>query len=1146
MNCHFPQNDLGRAEAEHIASTNHQYLAPTDGSPLRGLIQDHVDGGVKLCGKDTFLNFEEYQQLIFSFISTLPGLEVISVDENVIMVPPAIQKPQKLWTGKQVITTLLNHLRRSNDRDDYQGMLPGISIEVKAKTPAAGFGEAQMEHKVLIKDGELLRGVLDKNSYGATSFSVVHAVQEAYGPHKAALLLNCFGRLFTGFLQMYSMHSCRMEDLVLTAKANEARAVLVAKAYNEGMRAAKAWADSDGGKTAIHDSNLSAKPLKPVEHAATCKKIQVLLSGKEGANNASALDSYMMSKINPLASTIIKTCLPDGLAVPFPKNTFALMVTTGAKGSIVNQSQVSCGLGQQALEGRRVPRMSSGRTLPSFAPYDPNPRADGFITDRFLTGVRPQEYYFHCMAGREGLVDTAVKTSRSGYLQRCLVKHLEELKVEYDHTVRDAEGNVVQFLYGEDGVDCTKASHLDCSGPNLEYFARNEGALLKRYGELEGPATLDLAIADAEQSKKIAALGGRLATGADFVKGEIVLARKLRYGASWTVNALCTGWVQATIKKVHKSGKSFDLKYIVEKETVKDIPFSLAAPNGGNYFMIKKFVNDPIIGGNISNRMGTHGSIVSERVATKTRNAINNDEQLKKALEETGISAGALEALVAKKYSASLVAPGEAVGSIAAQSVGEPSTQMTLNTFHLAGHGGANVTLGIPRLREILMSASRELKTPLMSVPFVSGVSQAEQKVMAQSFDKLTLMELLSSVGGIVCNENVEQGAGGLWQRTYEVTLKLHSEERIQKSFKISYESVAVIVAKKFITLLKKKMSEVLKKAKLYGGEMGDITVNGSKSNSVGLSSGDGDDDDEDEPQHKKISKRLAKDAKDNEYDDEEVGEEDGTSRFGHKKEMASYGDMDDEEIALAKQSASDDSSDSDDETTTKKKASAVSDDDEEVINKTFHPNEDAVKLNKKTGELVLAKLDVDVSAQPLLMVGLAEEAAKACVVRSRPGINKGQCVEQVDRGMCLQTEGQNFTELLNLSDEKVKHHMIKSNDIWAIHETFGVEAARQSIVNEIKGVFAVYGISVDHRHLSLIADYMTHNGDYKPLNRRGMVEGSSAFLQMSFETTATFMTEHAMNKQTETLQSPSANIVMGNPIKHGTGAFECIIKVGN
>ena len=141
------------------------------------------------------------------------------------------------------------------------------------------------------------------------------------------------------------------------------------------------------------------------------------------------------------------------------------MVTTGAKGSTVNQSQVSCALGQQALEGRRVPRLSSGRTLPSFAPYDPDPRADGFIMDRFLTGIRPQEYYFHCMAGREGLVDTALKTSRSGYLQRCLESRGTEglLRLHCE----ERRGGVVQFLYGEDGLDPTKATYLDCSSRTL-------------------------------------------------------------------------------------------------------------------------------------------------------------------------------------------------------------------------------------------------------------------------------------------------------------------------------------------------------------------------------------------------------------------------------------------------------------------------------------------------------------------------------------------------------------------------------------------------------------------------------------------------------------------------------------------------------
>src|SRR5206468_791749 len=105
--------------------------------------------------------------------------------------------------------------------------------------------------------------------------------------------------------------------------------------------------------------------------------------------------------------------------------------------------------------------MVTGKTLPSFDPFDPTPRAGGFIGGRFLTGIPPQEFYFHCMAGREGLVDTAVKTSRSGYLQRCIIKHLEGISVAYDHTARDADGSVIQFFYGEDAVDVTRTAYLN-------------------------------------------------------------------------------------------------------------------------------------------------------------------------------------------------------------------------------------------------------------------------------------------------------------------------------------------------------------------------------------------------------------------------------------------------------------------------------------------------------------------------------------------------------------------------------------------------------------------------------------------------------------------------------------------------------------
>ena len=188
------------------------------------------------------------------------------------------------------------------------------------------------------------------------------------------------------------------------------------------------------------------------------------------------LDEEFKHHLYEGAESIIEDSL-KGFVKRFPQNNFSMMTVTGAKGSNINHSQVSVMLGQQELEGKRVPMMISKKTLPCFIPCDPNPRAYGFISDRFLTGLREQEFFFHCMAGREGLIDTAVKTSRSGYLQRCLMKHLESLKVEYDYTVRDADGGIVQFYYGEDSIDPTRQKFLE----KFDFLRENESSFKKKY-----------------------------------------------------------------------------------------------------------------------------------------------------------------------------------------------------------------------------------------------------------------------------------------------------------------------------------------------------------------------------------------------------------------------------------------------------------------------------------------------------------------------------------------------------------------------------------------------------------------------------------------------------------------------------------------
>ena len=437
----FSQNEIARAEATYICNTDNQYIVPTSGGPLRGLIQDHVASGVKLTCKDTFLTLEEFQQLLYISVTGLPGTEIVNNFEEITIPPPTIHKPVRLWTGKQVITALLRLLCRPP--------LPQLHLDAKSRTPPTAFGASEQEHIVIFRFGELLCGVLDKNAIGNSALGIVHAIYELYGSELAGLILSAFSRLFTYHLQNAG-HTCGIEDLTLTEASDEVRAKLLTKVQTDSEIGLQKFLDSASGlaPTPLSGSN----GFTPSERLRCENRIAHLIQSEKTEGKVK-LDGAIQAVVNKSASDILKACLPSGLEVQFPKNNFSMMVLTGAKGSAVNQSQISCFLGQQALEGQRVPMMISGKTLPSFKPYDSRIRAGGFITDRFLTGVRPQEYYFHCMAGREGLVDTAAKTSRSGYLQRCLVKHLEELRVNYDLTVRDSSGAVVQFLYGEDGLD---------------------------------------------------------------------------------------------------------------------------------------------------------------------------------------------------------------------------------------------------------------------------------------------------------------------------------------------------------------------------------------------------------------------------------------------------------------------------------------------------------------------------------------------------------------------------------------------------------------------------------------------------------------------------------------------------------------------
>ena len=398
MNMHFPQSLIAQAEARLIANTDNQYLVPTSGNPLRGLIQDHVVAGVWLTNKDTFFTREEYYQLIYG---ALRPEDDYSGGGMVLTLPPAIWKPQPLWTGKQVvrsssyclassrvtyslnqISTLMKNIKPPN--------AGGLNFSCRGKVPGSAWGVHTAEENVLFVDGELLTGILDKAQIGASPYGLVHSVFELYGAEVAGKLLSILSRVLTKFLQSRAF-SCRMDDLLLTEEGNADRRAMLAGVNEKGLDAALEYVGlSDADKTRPETADDLRLRLEEI------LRDDYKLAG---------LDATVEGETNQVTTKLIKTCLPSGLVKPFPHNNMQMMTVSGAKGSNVNASQISCLLGQQSLEGRRVPTMVSGKTLPSFKAFETAPRAGGFVAGRFLTGIRPQEYYFHCMAGREGLIE---------------------------------------------------------------------------------------------------------------------------------------------------------------------------------------------------------------------------------------------------------------------------------------------------------------------------------------------------------------------------------------------------------------------------------------------------------------------------------------------------------------------------------------------------------------------------------------------------------------------------------------------------------------------------------------------------------------------------------------------------------------------
>jgi DNA-directed RNA polymerase subunit A' len=401
MNLHVPRLEEARAEALNLLLVENHILTPRYGGPIIGGRQDYISGSYLLTVKTTLLDRETVNKLLAAagYTRELPE--------------PAILRPRPLWTGKQLVSLF---------------MPSDFNFRGRAKINAGDLkcdrDDCFYDSYIVVRGGRLLEGVLDKNAIGAEQpESVLHYIALEYGNAAARELLDTAYRMFIRMLELRGF-TISTSDIEIPEEAKERIEKMTEEAKADVMRLIEQY----------RNGTLEIIPGRTLEESLELKIIQRLQKLRDDAGKVAI--SYM----NPFNNAFI-------------------MARTGARGSDINITQMAAMLGQQTVRGRRIVRGFRTRTLAHFKPGDLSPEARGFVVGNFMDGLRPHEVFFHAAGGREGLVDTALKTSQSGYMQRRLINALQDLYVAYDGTVRDSEGSIVQFKYGEDGVDPQKTYH---------------------------------------------------------------------------------------------------------------------------------------------------------------------------------------------------------------------------------------------------------------------------------------------------------------------------------------------------------------------------------------------------------------------------------------------------------------------------------------------------------------------------------------------------------------------------------------------------------------------------------------------------------------------------------------------------------------
>lgn len=612
MNIHFPQTEEARAEALVLMKNTSNLLTSKSGEILIAATQDFITGTYLLTMKDTFFDEGEMSRLV--------GWLCANPKDVIDLPPPAILKPRVLWTGKQVMSALLKPTKNHAIK---------LNFKEKGRSYTRDEEMCYKDSFIVIRNSELLAGTLDKNIVGSGGKrSIFYALYRDWGKDVTCSVM---------------LKLCRIASFYLMNRG-----------FSFGI------GDVTAGEDLLH---LKDGFLK--EGYAKCENfIKDMKEGNlqchPGLDEAETLEAMILKELSAIREHAGKACMTQLK----PSNSALIMALCGSKGSVINLSQMIACVGQQAIGGKRVVNGFGHRSLPHFDEFCQHPSSRGFCHNSFYTGLTPTEFYFHTMAGREGLIDTAVKTAETGYMQRRLVKGLEDVKICYDMTVRNCQNDMIQFRYGDDSIDPT---FMEGDGNHLINFTHVYNNISALNVATDEPALNANEIKE-ETEKRL--------KSDEFSDCSSVFIDDVRQ------------FCDDVSKKVENA---LDAAYC---ET-----------------------------------LGIRSSVVTKSIHSLFLDTCRN------------------------KYTRSIVEPGTAIGCLAAQSIGEPGTQMTLKTFHFAGVASMNITQGVPRIKEII-NCAKTLSTPVITVHLANDTDEDFARRVRARIESTTLSEITDYMENYVTKDD--------------------------------------------------------------------------------------------------------------------------------------------------------------------------------------------------------------------------------------------------------------------------------------------------------------------------------------------------------------------------------------------------------